>query len=139
MRAKKLRTKVVGLVAAVMVVGAPLTAWAIDVAGGDLYYNGGQTDTIVYSEIGRKAGISRNYMVKATVKVGGDTYTSGFKSNYAYKDAKRVWWANETSYYILSKIVQTPRAGLFVPPYFIHFFKERGVCYEKIFKDFYFP
>ena len=89
----------VGLVAAVMVVGAPLTAWAIDVAGGDLYYNGGQTDTIVYSEIGRKAGISRNYMVKATVKVGGDTYTSGFKSNYAYKDAKRVWWANETSYY----------------------------------------
>lgn len=71
----------------------------IDVAGGDLYYNGGQTDTIVYSEIGRKAGISRNYMVKATVKVGGDTYTSGFKSNYAYKDAKRVWWANETSYY----------------------------------------
>lgn len=41
MRAKKLRTKVVGLVAAVMVVGAPLTAWAIDVAGGDLYYNGG--------------------------------------------------------------------------------------------------
>lgn len=82
MRAKKLRTKVVGLVAAVMVVGAPLTAWAIDVAGGDLYYNGGQTDTIVYSEIGRKAGI-----------------TSGFKSNYAYKDAKRVWWANETSYY----------------------------------------
>lgn len=75
MRAKKLRTKVVGLVAAVMVVGAPLTAWAIDVAGGDLYYNGGQT----------------------------------------------------------------PRVGLFVPPYFIHFFKERGVCYEKIFKDFYFP
>ena len=93
-------SKEVGLVAAVMVVGAPLTAWAIDVAGGDLYYNGGQTDTIVYSEIGRKAGISRNYMVKATVKVGGDTYTSGFKSNYAYKDAKRVWWANETSYII---------------------------------------
>lgn len=48
MRAKKLRTKVVGLVAAVMVVGAPLTAWAIDVAGGDLYYNGGQTDTPLY-------------------------------------------------------------------------------------------
>ena len=37
MRAKKLRTKVVGLVAAVMVVGAPLTAWAIDVAGCLLY------------------------------------------------------------------------------------------------------
>lgn len=96
---KEVENESSGLVAAVMVVGAPLTAWAIDVAGGDLYYNGGQTDTIVYSEIGRKAGISRNYMVKATVKVGGDTYTSGFKSNYAYKDAKRVWWANETSCY----------------------------------------
>ena len=96
---KEVENESSGLVAAVMVVGVPLTAWAIDVAGGDLYYNGGQTDTIVYSEIGRKAGISRNYMVKATVKVGGDTYTSGFKSNYAYKDAKRVWWANETSYY----------------------------------------
>lgn len=76
MRAKKLRTKVVGLVAAVMVVGAPLTAWAIDVAGGDLYYNGGQTDTIVYSE--------------------------------------------------LSKIVQTPRAGLFVPPLFYTFLQRKG-------------
>ena len=95
MKVKKLRTKVIGLVATVMVVGTPLTAWAINIAGGDLYYNGGQTDT----EIGRKAGISRNYMVKATVKVGGDTYTSGFKSNYAYKEAKRVWWANETSHY----------------------------------------
>ncbi len=99
MKVKKLRTKVIGLVATVMVVGTPLTAWAINIAGGDLYYNGGQTDTVVYSEIGRKAGISRNYMVKATVKVGGDTYTSGFKSNYAYKEAKRVWWANETSHY----------------------------------------
>ena len=95
MRAKKLRTKVVGLVAAVMVVGAPLTAWAIDVAGGDLYYNGGQTDTIVYSEIGRKAGISRNYMVKATVKVGGDTYTSGFKSNYVILCQEKVQIKND--------------------------------------------
>ncbi|WP_243144055.1 hypothetical protein [Dorea sp. BIOML-A1] len=48
MRAKKLRTKVVGLVAAVMVVGAPLTAWAIDVAGGDLYYNGEGKQTPLY-------------------------------------------------------------------------------------------
>ena len=59
----------------------------------------GKQTPLYIPEIGRKAGISRNYMVKATVKVGGDTYTSGFKSNYAYKDAKSVWWANETSYY----------------------------------------
>lgn len=38
-------------------------------------------------------------MVLSAVKTGGDTYTSGFKSNYAYKDARRVWWADETSYY----------------------------------------
>lgn len=38
-------------------------------------------------------------MVKSAVKTGGDTHTSGFKSNYAYKDARRVWWADETSYY----------------------------------------
>ncbi len=99
MSTKKLKTKIIGLVVAAMMVGTPLTAFAIDLAGGDLYYNGGQTDTIVYSEIGRKVGVSRNYMVKATVKVGGNTYTSGYKSNYAYKSANRVWYANETSYY----------------------------------------
>ena len=41
MTAKKMKMKVVGLVAAVMVMSAPITAWAIDVARGDLYYNGG--------------------------------------------------------------------------------------------------
>lgn len=59
----------------------------------------GKQTPLYIPKLGVKQGISRNYMVKATVKVGGDTYTSGFKSNYAYKDAKRVWWANETSYY----------------------------------------
>ena len=54
MRAKKLRTKVVGLVAAVMVVGAPLTAWAIDVAGGDLYYNGGKQTPLYIPKLGVK-------------------------------------------------------------------------------------
>ena len=38
-------------------------------------------------------------MVKATVKVGNNTYTSGYKKNYAKKEAKRVWYANEKSYY----------------------------------------
>lgn len=36
-------SKEVGLVAAVMVVGAPLTAWAIDVAGGCTTMEGKQT------------------------------------------------------------------------------------------------
>jgi len=99
MRNMKLKSKVAGLAVASLVLGTPIAAYAIDVAGGDLYYNGGQTSSVVYSEIGRKEGITRNYMVKATVKVGGDTYTSGFLSNYAYKEANRSFWANETSYY----------------------------------------
>lgn len=44
-----MRTKVVSLVATVMVVGTPLTAWTINVAGGDLYYNGGQTKHLIMS------------------------------------------------------------------------------------------
>lgn len=44
---KKLRMKVVSLVATVMVVGTPLTAWTINVADGDLYYNGGQTKRLI--------------------------------------------------------------------------------------------
>ena len=54
MKVKKLRTKVIGLVATVMVAGTPLTAWAINIAGGDLYYNGGQTDTVYIPKLGVK-------------------------------------------------------------------------------------
>ena len=93
------KRRILGIIAAAVVLTTPLTALAVDVAGGDLYYNGGQTNTYVYSEIGRKVGVSRNYMVNAIVKVGGNTYRSGFKSNYAYKQANRVWYANETSHY----------------------------------------
>ena len=54
MRAKKLRTKVVGLVAAVMVVGAPLTAWAIDVAGGDCTTMEGKQTPLYIPKLGVK-------------------------------------------------------------------------------------
>lgn len=47
----------------------------------------------------RLAKTVRDIKLSKSKKESGDTYTSGFKSNYAYKDAKRVWWANETSYY----------------------------------------
>lgn len=73
-------------------------ASARSIANGDLDYSGGQTDSIVYSEISRRQTV-RNYNVKATVKVGGNTYTSGWLRNYAYKSASRKWYANETSYY----------------------------------------
>lgn len=73
-------------------------ASAYSIANGDLDYTGGQTDKIVYSQVSRRQYV-RNYNVKATVKVGGNTYTSGWCRNYAYKQADRKWYANETSYY----------------------------------------
>lgn len=77
-----------------------ISAFATDLgANGDLSWYGGQTNKIVYSDISRKAGRVNNYMVRASVKVGGNTYTSGWKSNYAYKDAARKWYANESYYY----------------------------------------
>lgn len=73
-------------------------ASAYSIANGDLDYTGGQTSEIVYSQISRRQNV-RNYKVKATVKVGGNTYTSNWQTNYAYKQANRKWYANETSYY----------------------------------------
>lgn len=77
-----------------------LSAFAKDLgANGDLTWYGGQTNKVVYSDISRKVGRVTNYMVRATVKVGGNTYTSGWLSNHAYKEAKRKWYANESYYY----------------------------------------
>ncbi|HDX9578138.1 TPA: hypothetical protein ROX88_001661 [Bacillus pseudomycoides] len=74
---------------------APIVAHAESIANGDLYYHGWQDDDNVYSEIGNNS----KYMVRASVKVGSSTYTSGYKSAYAKKSAARVWYANESSYY----------------------------------------
>lgn len=78
-----------------------LSASAADVpdTNGDLYYNCGQTSDVVYSEIGRKTYVTKNYQVKASVKVGGNTYTTGYKRNYAYIEHERHWWTNETAWY----------------------------------------
>jgi len=77
-----------------------LCAYAMELgADGDLDWRGGQTDKIVYSEIARKAGRQRNYMCKAAVKVGGNTYNADWELNHSYKDAKRKWYANESYYY----------------------------------------
>lgn len=76
------------------------------VNNGALKYNGGQSSTKVYSEIWDNMTSYRgtvednvNYGVIATVKVGSNTYTSQWRVGYAYKDADRVWYANETSHY----------------------------------------
>ncbi|WP_425448354.1 hypothetical protein [Dethiothermospora halolimnae] len=83
----------------VMILSSTLV-FAKKLAGGDLIYDGGQTDTKVYSKIfDRRPDDGRLYKVKATVKVGGNKYTSGWKNDRAYKQADRKWYANETSHY----------------------------------------
>ena len=97
---RKLLTKIATLISAgAITFSIPVSAYAYSVAGGDLEYYGGQNSTHVYSNISRRTGVRRNYKVRATVKVGGNTYTSGWKINKASKSAKRVWWANERAYY----------------------------------------
>lgn len=77
-----------------------LSAFAADVGpNGDLSWYGGQTDSKVYSDISVKRGRVNKYMCKATVKVGGNKYTSGWVDAHAYKEAKRKWYANESYYY----------------------------------------
>lgn len=94
-----LKRKFALLTAVVMILCMSLTVFAKLLENGELYYNGGQTDKIVYSEIGETDVHQHEWKVKATVKVGGNTYTSGYLNDYAYKEANRVWYANETSYY----------------------------------------
>lgn len=80
-------------------VGMSASAADVPDTNGDLYYNCGQTDDVVYSEIGRKTYVTKNYQVKASVKVGGNTYTTGYLCNYAYIEEERHWWTNETAWY----------------------------------------
>lgn len=68
--------------------------------GGRLFYNGYQTGSYVVSEIGDRNYSDKNkFKVEAFVYVGNTRYTSNWKNDYAYKSAKRVWYANETSRY----------------------------------------
>lgn len=73
---------------------------AASVAGGELNFTGGQTDTIVYSDIrDSKPSNDKYYKVLAIVKRNSNKYTSGWKDDQAYKEIERVWYANETSGY----------------------------------------
>jgi hypothetical protein len=95
----KLKRKLTSIVLAATIICIPISVYAKLLENGELYYNGGQTDSIVYSEVGEASGHDHEWMVKATVKVGNNTYTTGYQDDYAYKEADRVWYANETSYY----------------------------------------
>lgn len=92
--------------ALVLVATAAVTANAASIKNGALNFNGGQTDKKVYSDISdAKTGYvgtkddGKYWNVKAIVKVGGSTYSSGFKQGKAYKSANRHWYTNETSGY----------------------------------------
>ncbi|GFN32916.1 hypothetical protein [Paenibacillus xylaniclasticus] len=80
-----------------------LTAVAVSagpIAGGDLWYDGGQTGTYVYSSVyDHKPDDNKYYDVKASVKVCSSVTTSGWLPDSAYASADRSFWCNETSYY----------------------------------------
>lgn len=74
--------------------------YATDVADGELIFKGGQTSEVVYSDIrDAKPNNDKYYKVWAAVKVGSNTYNSGWQDDEAYKEADRVWYANESSWY----------------------------------------
>jgi len=78
----------------------PLVAHAASpIADGNLIYDGGQTDTKVYSDIHATSKGKGKYMVQAIVKRGSSTYSTKFKADKAYKSIDRVWYANEKSGY----------------------------------------
>lgn len=96
--------------ALVLVALSVITANAAPIKGGALNYDGGQNDSKVYSDISdAKTGYvgtkddEKYWNVKAIVKVGGNTYTSGFRQGKAYKSAWRHWYTNETSGYETQK------------------------------------
>lgn len=75
-----------------MLLGITTLAQAGTINNDKLYFQGGQTSSIVYSEIYDNMCAERSttedyeyFNVKASVKLGGDTYTSGFCQGYAYK------------------------------------------------------
>jgi hypothetical protein len=92
--------------ALIICMSVPIVASATLINSGALNYVGGQNSSIVYSEIWDNMTSYRgtvedkvNYGVIAKVKVGATTTTSQWRLGYAYKQANRVWNANETSYY----------------------------------------
>nr|MBP3598897.1 hypothetical protein [Eubacterium sp.] len=89
-----------------LVATTAVTASAASINGGALDYTGGQTSDVVYSSISdaktNYVGTTDDgqyYNVKAIVKVGGNTYTTGFKQGKAYIQKSRKWYANEKSRY----------------------------------------
>jgi hypothetical protein len=92
--------------ALVLVAGTAVTVNAASIKNGAINFDGGQTNSKVYSNISdAKTGYvgtaddGKYWNVKAIVKVGGNTYSSGFKQGKAYISKKRHWYTNETSGY----------------------------------------
>ncbi len=72
----------------------------VSLEGGKVYFNGYQTDKKIVSEIyDTNTGDNYRYKMEAIVYVGNTRYGSGWRNDYAYRSANRVWYANETSRY----------------------------------------
>ncbi|QAA32237.1 hypothetical protein [Clostridium manihotivorum] len=95
------------ILSAVLCLAVPVViAYALDLESGALRYEGGQTDSQVYSKIydaktpfRNTKGDGKAWGCKASVKVGGSTYSSGWHYGTASISKDRHWYTNETSYY----------------------------------------
>ncbi len=96
---RKIKRKIVSVALATVMICTPFAVLAKTMESGELYYDGGQTGTHVYSEIGETDDHEKEWKVMAFVYVGDTKTTSGWNDDYAYASAKRVWYANETSRY----------------------------------------
>lgn len=74
---------------------------AAAVPGTDLYFDGGQTGTYVYSSIyDTNTSNSQKWKVKAIVTVCGNVKTNGgFFNDSDYVSEPRSFWCNETASY----------------------------------------
>ncbi|MEE3460327.1 MAG: hypothetical protein VZR00_00350 [Lachnospiraceae bacterium] len=92
--------KIAATAVTVFMLSVPVAAFAANAAGGELIFTGGQTSSVVYSDIrDAKPYNSNKYKVLAIVKVGGNKYTSGWKNDQAYVEHIRHWYTDETSHY----------------------------------------
>lgn len=97
---KKISISILTIVVFIM----PITAFAANVAKGELIFTGGQTSKVVYSDIrDAKPTNANKYKVLSIVKVGGEKYTSGWKNDQAYVQHARHWYTNETAHYDYNK------------------------------------
>lgn len=97
---KKFKKATLSIAALLMFTVSSVAASAAAISGTDLYFDGGQTGTHVYSDIwDTNTSNSQKWKVNAIVKVCNSTTQSGFFDDSASVRAERSFWCNESAHY----------------------------------------